>query len=115
MAVSVPKETRDSVFADKVRRSPQLKAFASVGDLPVRYDLWNQVNQDGQGNFWVQRGRQASGAAQFDVFAATGAFLGAVPRPWSPAVAAWAGDRIAVLDTDTEDLSRVRVYRIVRK
>jgi hypothetical protein len=114
-AVPVPKAIRDSVFADKVRRSPQLKASASVGDLPGTYDLWNQVHEDGQGNFWVQRGRQASGAQQFDVFAASGAFLGSVPRPWSPAVTAWAGDRVAVLDTDADDLPRVRVYKIVRK
>ena len=114
-AMPVPSMMRDSLFRDRVRRSPQLQGVAKLSDIPSSYPLWNQLHRDGQGNIWVARGRQPSGASQFDVFSPAGAFLGVVPRPWGSVWTSWAGDRVAVLDTDEDDLPRVRVFKIVRR
>lgn len=114
--VMIPAHRRDSVFHARVDRSPALRDIARESDVPSDYPLWQTIDRDGSGNFWIGRGGGLSGAPSFDVFSPAGALLGPVARPWGPAyVTSWAGDRIAVLDTDADDLPRVRIFRIERR
>jgi hypothetical protein len=115
-ASTIPAQRRDSVFHARVDRAPALQAIAKESDLPATYALWQTIDRDGSGNLWIGRGGPLSGSPLFDVFSPAGAFLGSVARPWGPSyVTSWAGDRVAVLDTDADDLPRVRIFRIERR
>ncbi len=114
-AVPIPGNYRDSVYHAKVDRIERLRGLATESDVPTSFDLWGAVNADGAGNIWVSTGGGRSGPSRLDVFAPSGAFLGTVPSPWRTGErTSWAGDRVAVLDNDANDLPRVRVFRIVQ-
>jgi hypothetical protein len=116
LASPIAARRRDSVFHARVDRSPPLQAIARESDVPTTYNLWRTINRDGSGNFWIGRDGPPSDTPLFDIFSPAGAFLGSVVRPWVPAyLTSWAGDRVAVLDTDSDDLPRVRVFRIERR
>lgn len=113
--VPIPGNYRDSVYHAKIDRIERLRGIATESDVPTSFELWGAVNADGAGNIWVSTGGGRSGPSRLDVFAPAGAFLGSVPSPWrSGERTAWAGDRVAVLDNDENDLPRIRVFRIVR-
>jgi hypothetical protein len=113
-AVAIPRGRRDSAFQAKVARSGPLRGVAKLADMPTVFELWNRIDQDGQRNFWVTREGRLGRPWLFDVFSPSGTLLGSVPRPWASAITSWAGDRVAVLDTDADDLPRIRIFRIVR-
>jgi len=112
----VPAAIRDSVF-QLYSTNPQLRAMGiSESDLPRTYPLWGGVALDGTGHAWVEVGQPASKGYHFDVFNPTGVYLGAVAAPFEGLWrASWAGDHVAVLDTDENDLPRIRIFRIDRR
>lgn len=114
-AVPIPDAYRDSVYHARVDRNERLHSVAKESDVPRTFAVWDDLNVDGAGNFWVSAGGGHSGASRFDVFAPGGAYLGSVASPWRTGErTSWAGDRVAVLDVDANDLPRIRVFRIQR-
>ncbi len=112
----IPGNYRDSIFHARTDRLQGDKSKVSESDMPSVFDLWNDLARDGSGNIWVHSGGGHRGPARFDVFAPAGTFLGSVPAPWTFGLAtSWVGDRVAVIDEDTDGLPRVRVFRIVRQ
>lgn len=109
-----PDEMRDSLFTAATSRNDKLREVASLGDIPSTLPTWRGIEEDGAGNLWVTIGGDGRPVG-FDVYDPTGLLLGTVARPWGPALAtSWAGDRVAILDTDEADLPRIRVFRIDR-
>ncbi|HEY8061621.1 MAG TPA: hypothetical protein VID74_02430, partial [Gemmatimonadales bacterium] len=85
-------------------------------DMPTSYPLWTGVSQDGAGNIWIERVASPTARREFDVFSVDGRFLGAVPVPFADGrVASWSRDHLAVLDTDANDLPRIRIFRVDRR
>ena len=114
-ALSIPSAYRDSLFHARTDRLTAAGATMDQSQMPRVFELWRELAVDGAGNFWVSAGGKLQGPPRFDVFAPAGDFLGTVPAPWSPGLrTSWAGDRVAVLDTDDADLPRIRVFRITR-
>lgn len=109
-----PDGMRDSLFEAATSRNDKLREVAKLGDIPSTLPTWRGIEEDGADNLWVTIGGDGR-PVQFDVYDSTGLLLGTVARPWGPALAtSWAGDRVAVLDTDPDDLPRIRIYRIDR-
>ncbi|MGD9523603.1 MAG: hypothetical protein AB7N73_04615 [Gemmatimonadales bacterium] len=110
-----PDGMRDSLFEVATGRNDKLREVASLDDIPSVLPTWRGIEEDGAGNLWITTGGDGR-PLRFDVYNPDGLLLGTVARPWGPASAtAWAGDRVAVLDTDADDLPRIRIYRIERE
>ncbi|MES2304844.1 MAG: hypothetical protein V4558_05025 [Gemmatimonadota bacterium] len=106
---------RDSLFTLSTG-NPEVAAIASKRDIPTSFPLWNDAAFDGSGNLWVSAGLARLRNLHFDLFSPAGRYLGAVPAPFASAArASWSTDRVAVIDTDDNDLPRVRIYRIDRR
>ena len=114
--IPVSSAVRDSQFHRIVDKNERARAVASIGDIPSTYPLWGSVDEDGDGNFWVWRSTGRGLPARYDVFNRSGAFLGEVAIPFGKGqVGSWTRDHVAVMDTDADELPRIRIYRIVRK
>lgn len=106
---------RESLLAERVGHDAELRAAASVRDIPSTYPLWRELAADGAGNIWVLAGGEGSRAARLDVFTSTGTFLGSVPSPFtSLAQTSWTATHVAAIATDADDLPLIRIYRIVK-
>ncbi len=111
----IPSATRDSMV-ERYSQNAQLRGVMTPGDVPKVYVLWNEIAVDGRGNAWVARGRQSDHTARLDVYDGRGFLLGSVAAPFTTLWrTAWSGDRIAVVDTDDNELPRVRIYRVDRR
>jgi hypothetical protein len=108
---------RDSMFHMLVDRNADLRAVASINDVPKDYPFMTSVFEDGSANIWVLLGGGAPSPMRFDVFTHDGRLLGNVTAPftWSSPNITFLGDRIGVIGTDDNDLPRIRIYRIVTK
>ena len=113
--VPVPQALRDSTFRVVLGRVETLRSVAHEADMPRTYPLWTDVSQDGAGNIWIERAASPMSRRVFDVFSVGGRFLGAVPAPFAGGwVGAWSRDHLAILDTDDNDLPRIRIFRVDR-
>ncbi|MBK9549439.1 MAG: hypothetical protein IPO52_10140 [Gemmatimonadetes bacterium] len=114
--VRIPEATRDSALQANVRQQPKLRGIARLEDVPTHYAPWRGVYLDASGNFWVHARTERSDRTRFDVYTPDGVLLGAVVAP-IPAAATvnFHGDRLAVIDTDADDLPRIRIFRIDRR
>jgi hypothetical protein len=114
-AERIPSHFRDSIIAIYAKRE-QLKGVMHESDVPSSYPFWDEISIDGRGDVWVARGRISTGTLALDVFDPQGRFLGSVPPPFTSFWrSSWAGDRIAVVDMDENDLPRVRIFRVERR
>lgn len=111
----IPTELRDSLFKLISGSNPGLREVAKLSDVPKQYPFWSSVHEDGSGNVWVLTDGRYEGPHQFDVFSHDGRFLGTVPLPFTKGAIRVLGDRIGVIDTDDNDLPRIRIYRIDRR
>ena len=118
-AVNVPIRSsfRDSIFHQLVDKNANLRAIASITDVPKDYPYWFSAAEDASSNLWVLLDGGAPSPVRFDVFTHDGHLLGTVTAPftWSSPNITFLGDRIGVIDTDGNDLPRIRIYRIVTK
>lgn len=110
----IPDSLRESAFK-QATQNPALRAVAKASDIPKRHTVWSGLHEDGSGNFWIFSGSYWDSAHRFDVYTRDGRYLGAVPLAFSSAQVAVLGDRIGVIDTDADDLPRIRIYRIDRR
>ncbi|HET9065571.1 MAG TPA: hypothetical protein VFN22_07130 [Gemmatimonadales bacterium] len=109
-----PAGMRDSLFEAVTKQNAKMKDVASISDIPSTLPTWRAIDEDGAGNLWVTVGGEGR-PIRFDVYDPSGRLLGTVPRPWGATWASsWAGDRVAILDTDGDDLPRIRIYHIER-
>lgn len=109
-----PPGMRDSLFERIVGRTDRFKGVASLSDIPETLPTWQSISEDGSGNLWVSTGGDGRPVG-FDIYDPSGVFLGATARPWEAAYStSWAGDRMAILDTDADGLPRIRIFHIVR-
>ncbi len=108
---------RDSTFHILVDHNVDLRAVASLNDVPKDYPFWSSASEDASSNIWVQLGGGAPSPMRFDVFTHDGRLLGSVTAPftWSSPNITFLGDRVGVIDTDDNDLPRIRIYHIVTK
>jgi hypothetical protein len=106
---------RDSMFHMLVDRNADLRAVASLNDVPKDYPVWTSAFEDAHSNIWVLLGGGAPSSMQFDVYTHDGRSLGNVTAPftWNSPNITFMGDRIGVIDSDANDLPRIRIYRIV--
>ena len=115
-AVRIPESRRDSAFDAAVTWRASLRTTAKKSDIPTVYPLWRTLESDAMGNIWVSAPASQPDQTRFDVFSPAGVFLGAVAAPFaSTAPVTFTGDRVSVIDTDENDLPRVRIFRIERK
>lgn len=116
-AVVIDGALRDSIFEQTVAENEALRAVAKRAEIPLEYAAWRALYQDGTGDLWFLADDGQTPPSRFDVFSADGVLRGSVPVPTTSKYPSYsfAGDRVAILDTDEGDLPRVRVYRIVRK
>ena len=114
--VWIPESTRDSAFQADLRQQPRLRGIAKLEDLPTHYPPFRRLHIDASGNYWVGTRTERPDRTRYDVFDAAGAMLGAVVAPFSAAATVtFHGDRVAVIDTDADDLPRIRIFRIDRR
>ena len=113
-AERIPSAVRDSAF-NSSSINPSFRGVAKENDIPSTYAVWGGFGVDGNGNAWVSPGNPAGATRPFDVFDTSGRYLGAVPAPFGARFGSWAGDRVAILDTDGDGLPRVRIFRIDRR
>ena len=108
---------RDSIFHLIVDRNADLRAVASLNDVPKDYPYWSSAFEDAAANIWVLLGGGATSPMRFDVFTHEGRLLGSITAPftWSSPNITFLGDRIGAIDTDSNDLPRVRIYRIITR
>lgn len=112
----IPDAARDSALLAEAKWRPQLKTIAKVSDLPTTYPLWRTLQVDGEGNIWVGARTEQGGRSRFDIFRPDGVFLGSVAAPFGMSSKVnIQGNRITVIDTDQDELPRVRVFRIDRR
>ncbi|MEP6590984.1 MAG: 6-bladed beta-propeller [Gemmatimonadota bacterium] len=106
---------RDSLWARFATRQ-EFNGVASKSDIPAVLPLWYEMTFDGNGNLWVSTPSAASRVERFDVFSPDGRYLGAVPATFGTfSRSSWVGDRVAFVDEDTDDLPRIRIFRIDRR
>jgi hypothetical protein len=107
---------RDSMYQAVIKQIEALRGIAHESDIPSVGPLWDDVMQDDAGNIWITRSVGAKGLMQADVFTPDGKYLGAVATPFLSrgGIDAWSRDHLAVVDTDDNDLPRVRIFRIER-
>ncbi len=114
--VRIPESTRDSAFQAELRQQPRLRGIAKLEDLPTHYPAFRRLHIDAAGNYWVGARTERPDRMRYDVFDAAGAMLGSVSAPFSAAATVtFHGDRLAVIDTDADDLPRIRIFRIDRR
>jgi hypothetical protein len=114
--VPVRQALRDSTFRVVLDRVENLRSVAHEADMPTTYPLWTDISQDGAGNIWIERAASPASRREFDVFSLDGWFLGTVPAPFAGGrVGAWSRDHLALLDTDDNDLPRIRIFRVDRR
>lgn len=107
---------RDSLFRSATERNRDLQRTASSADIPARFPPWTWLYADGAGNIWIERHIDNTTLWGYDVFDPIGSFLGSVAAPFTSAEAtSWSRDHVAVLDTDANDLPRIRIFRIDRR
>jgi hypothetical protein len=88
---------------------------ANLDDIPTVHPYISTLDEDERGNLWVGRPAGDGTVASYDVFSPEGFLLGPVPSPWRAVwFTSWSGGRVAVVDLDSNDLPRVRIYRIER-
>lgn len=116
IADPVPTAMRDSVF-QHYASNPQLQGIGiAESDMPRTYPVWGEFALDGNGNVWVSVGRPAAKTYRFEVFNPSGSYLGTVAAPFDGLWrGSWTDDHVAVLDNDSDDLPRVRIFRIDRR
>ncbi|MEI2721565.1 MAG: hypothetical protein V9E87_15815 [Gemmatimonadales bacterium] len=114
--VRILESTRDSAFQAEVRQQPKLRGIAKLADLPTHYPPFRRLHVDAAGNYWVGARTERPDRTRYDVFDPAGTMLGSVAAPFSAAATVnFHGDRIAVIDTDADDLPRIRIFRIDRR
>lgn len=111
---SIPESLRDSMFK-RYTRYPEVRAIAKISDIPKTYPAWLSLHEDSSGNIWVLADGRYDGHHRFDVFTGDGRFLGSVALPGESGNVAVEGDRVAVIETDKDDLPIIRIYRIDRR
>lgn len=113
--LEIPGHVRDSLWHLYTDHNAALRAVASMSDLPSTYPVWGDITEDGAGSIWVIMGAGVS--HRFAVYAADGRFLGWVSSPPIRSLdrTAWTSDHMAMIDTDDNDLPRVRIFRIERR
>lgn len=115
-AAPIPPLLRESTFHSIVDHNVDLRTVAKLNDIPKNFPVWSSPFEDASANIWVRPGGGAPEApVRFDVFTHDGRLLGSVTAPftWSSPNITFLGDRIGVIDTDGNDLPRIRIYRIV--
>lgn len=112
VAPTIPDSLRTAAF-EQIVRPPITKTDASIDDIPTHYPFFNQFFEDGAGNIWVRRPTTPGSPTLLDIFSSDGELQGTVAMPTTNGFArlAFAGDLIAIEDTDQNDLPRIRVYR----
>ncbi len=114
--VRIPDSVRDSAVEANIMQNPRLRGIARVEDVPTQYPPWRSLALDAPGNIWVGARTERPGRMRYDVFSPVGAFLGSVAVPFAAgATVNFHGDRVAVIDTDGDDLPRIRIFRIDRR
>ena len=115
-AIPVTNRVRDSLFHRIVDRNQRARDIAVLSDIPSTYPLWWTVDEDGNGNLWVFRSTGPGLPQRFDVFTPAGTLLGEVAVPFRKGyITSWTRDHLAVIDTDENDLPRIRIFRIDRR
>jgi hypothetical protein len=114
--VRIPEAQRDSMFR-LVTRTERLRAIAGASDIPHVYPLWRRMDVDGRDDLWIMLGGDyGTPILGFYVLDRASTLLGTVPSPFKSATfISWAGDRVAVEDTDDNDLPRIRIFRVDRR
>ena len=114
--VRIPETVRDSALQAEIRKQPKLQTVAKKSDLPATYPLWRNLQMDGAGNIWVGARSDRPQQSRFDVFSPDGAFLGTVAAPCNASAKIdFHGDRVTIIDTDADELPRIRIFRIDRR
>lgn len=115
--VEIPRGVRDSLYHLYTDHNAALRAVASESDIPENYPVWRDMAEDGGGDLWVLTGAGAGLLTRFAVFDPAGRFLGWVASPPIRYLGqtAWSSDHMAVIDTDDNDLPRIRIFRIDRR
>ncbi|MGH7582185.1 MAG: 6-bladed beta-propeller [Gemmatimonadales bacterium] len=114
--IPVPSTLRDSMFNLIVNGNARARNVAKLSDVPHTYPSWISAAEDGDGNIWIERRTAADTLRTFDVFDSAGVLLGSVPAPFQRArLMSFAAGRVAVYDTDANDLPRIRIFRIDRR
>jgi hypothetical protein len=112
----ISEAARDSALHAAVDRNEALRRVAKASDLPLTFPPWRTLHHDGEGNVWVGAPSERIQSSRFDVFSPDGRLLGSVAAPFSVyATVAFHGERLTVIDTDADDLPRIRIYRIERQ
>jgi hypothetical protein len=113
----IPEAQRDSMFRRLVDHNERLRAIAAPSDIPNIYPLWRRMDVDGRDDLWIMLGGDyGTPILGFYVLDRASTLLGTVPSPFRSATfISWAGDRIAVEDTDENDLPRIRIFRVDRR
>ncbi|MGH7582184.1 MAG: hypothetical protein ACREL5_03045 [Gemmatimonadales bacterium] len=117
LPAAAPGQLRDSLFHLYTDHNASLRAIASEGDIPKTLPLWRGMVEDGDANLWVLAGGETTKVpARFAVYAHDGRFLGWVAAPPIKYLGrtSWSADHVAILDTDANDLPRIRIFRIDR-
>jgi hypothetical protein len=112
--VALPPGMRDSVYAEALAQEAALADISNLADIPDHFPFWSSIHEDGRNDIWLLTEPGPGGPGQFDVYTPDGVLRGSVPAPAMSEYPrfAWAGDRVAILDTDGDDLPRIRIYRI---
>jgi len=88
----------------------------NLSDIPSTAPFFESIAVDQDGNRWIRRADGGDPAARrFDVFDATGAYLGAVPVPQEFGASwrtVWSADRVATIIEDADGVPVVVVYGI---
>ena len=105
------------MFHRLVDNNEQLRAVAAPGDIPNVFPLWRRIDVDGRDDLWIMLGGDYGMPIRgFHVLDHAGTLLGMVPSPFKAATfVSWAGDRVAIEDTDDNDLPRIRIFRVDRR
>ena len=112
----VPPRVRDSVFRSATDRNEDVRRVASLKDIPTTFPTWETIHQDGSNNIWVAATGHGPDQTRLDIFNPDGRFLGSVDAPFSRTTRfTVVGDHLTAVDTDDNDLPRIRIFRVDRR
>lgn len=125
MPVERPREERaarleELIVPNEKNWGPRVREVFKLDDIPATATPFENVMVDPAGALWAQVYTGDTLATDYDVFDATGAYLGRVRAPWPPmgGSLSWGSPEIIVRLGENEDgypeITRYRVERTVR-